>query len=248
MVSVEEARELSSRALKDKLSSTGDMSDAEALRRYREKTQLNKPKDGIRKSLVQRQTETGDDGDAFRASERIVKSTQQVTDSHPPALKARRNKCQEDLDRDAASIFQLDKEMAEFERKLSLIESHRSHCASQRDSLKQVLCDSKLQSAQLVKECGARAAKNRKDADRNDRKVASENLRADRGFASGSGSTCTAREARIRASSRMGSTGGTQLSTLRMDTGALSLATLPNLPTHSANATQTLSQVKSSYL
>ena len=47
------------------------------LRRYREKTQINKAKDGKRVSLMDRQSSNNAQGeDAFKQSERIIKSTE----------------------------------------------------------------------------------------------------------------------------------------------------------------------------
>ena len=58
------------------LNSIEDQDPEEALRRYREQTQLNKPKDGKRVSLMDRQSSGGQQGgDAFKQSERIIRST-----------------------------------------------------------------------------------------------------------------------------------------------------------------------------
>ena len=59
------------------LNAIEDQDPEEALRRYREQTQLNKPKDGKRVSLMDRQSSNNTQGaDAFKQSERIIKSTQ----------------------------------------------------------------------------------------------------------------------------------------------------------------------------
>ena len=55
------------------------LGDEDALARYREQTLLNKPKDGKRKTLMERQSEVGNSGeDAFKMSERIIVNTQKT--------------------------------------------------------------------------------------------------------------------------------------------------------------------------
>ena len=52
-----------------------------AMRAYMEKTQINKDKGGPRRTLVERASDNTQGGaDAFKQSERIIKSTQAMTD------------------------------------------------------------------------------------------------------------------------------------------------------------------------
>ena len=211
----------SKRAGLETLNSLEDQDPEEALRRYREQTALNKPKNGERVSLMDRQSSTNQQGEeAFKQSERIIRSTAAMTDG----LKARRSKCQDEIDRDVASLRLLEKELAEFERKHRVVAaSHAAH-VTERDRLRDVLDDSKHKTAQLTVECSEWRAKNLRDTDRHTKRLATETLRGARGFGCDPGTTCTVKEALSRTRS------GASLAASRRLGKTRSAATLPHLP------------------
>ena len=205
----------------DALNAIEDQDPEEALRRYREQTQLNKPKDGERVSLMDRQSSTNQKGEeAFKQSERIIRSTAAMTDG----LKARRSKCQEGIDNDVAALRLLEKELAEFERKHRAVANSHAARVSERGRLAAVLEDSKHRTRNLTVECSEWRAKNLRDTDRHTKKLASETLRGARGFGCDPGTTCSVKEALSRTRS------GASLAASRRLGKTASAATLPHLP------------------
>ena len=203
------------------LNAIEDQDPEEALRRYREQTQLNKPKDGKRVSLLERQSNSGQSGgDAFKQSERIIKSTAAMTDG----LKERRSKCQDEIDADNEAVMRLDKELAEFERKYKIVVASHDVRVKERDRLRAVLDDSKAKTDQLTVECSEWRAKNLRDTDRHTKRLATETLRGARGFGCDPGTTCTVKEALSRTRS-----GASLAASRKMGTNR-SAATLPHLP------------------
>ena len=169
------------------------LGDEDALARYREQTLLNKPKDGKRKTLMERQSEVGNSGeDAFKMSERIIVNTQKTTDS----LRRRRKLCQDTIDSCAAQIATLDAEIAEFESKLARVNAGWTIRCADRDRCRATLDSSIKQRDALMNECGGWVAKNRIEEDRAYRKLAKQNLQAGRGYNADPGSTYTAKQAR----------------------------------------------------
>ena len=201
------------------LNSIEDQDPEEALRRYREQTQLNKPKDGKRVSLMDRQSSGGQQGgDAFKQSERIIRSTAAMTDG----LKARRSKCQDEIDADREALKMLENQLQEFQRKYDIVAASYDVRVAERDRLRGVLETSKAKTDQLTVECSEWRAKNLRDTDRHTKRLATETLRGARGFGCDPGTTCTVREALSRTRS------GAALAAARKM--GKSAASLPHLP------------------
>ena len=156
--------------------------------------------------------------EAFKQSERIIKSTAAMTDG----LKARRSKCQEEIDKDNMALRLLDKELAEFQRKHRIVTASSKVRCEERDRLQGVLDDSKTKSGELTATCSQWRAKNLRDTDRHTKRLATETLRGARGFGCDPGTTCTVKEALSRTRS------GTSLAASRKM--GRSAQTLPHLP------------------
>lgn len=217
--------------------------DEALLKRYREKTQLNKPAPGIRRSLLERQADSGGNqgSEAFEQSERLIKAAEQMTNS----LKYRRAKCQEAIHANEEAVQQLDARIAAYRHKLDVVRaSYNSRC-EERDRLRLLLADSMEKSASLMLDCGVCRTKSRRDDHLRSRAFATVTLRAERGFSCATGSTCTAKEARER--SLMSKRAASRLSTLSGGSQTAISTSTPSLAPIAA-ASKTLALSKSSFL
>lgn len=183
-------------SLKANLAKLEEESNEQLLKRYQEQTRLNKAEPGVRKSLIERQTDLGkiQGGQAFKQAEQRIKVTEETCAS----LKFRRAKCQEAIDADLAAMHHLDLSIAEYTRKLQVVTAnYKAHC-DERERLKNLIAESKQKSARLMQDCGIWRAKVRRDDHLRSRAFAAEMLRTEKGFSCAQGTTCTLKEAQQR--------------------------------------------------
>ena len=96
------------------------------MRAYMEKTKINKDKGGPRRTLVERASDNTQGGaDAFKQSERIIKSTQAMTDG----LKLKEKTAADEMEADAKEMARLDQRArrvpAEVRRRLPVLRRQR---------------------------------------------------------------------------------------------------------------------------
>ena len=173
-----------------------DEDDPEAaMRAYMEKTKINKDKGGPRRTLVERASDNTQGGaDAFKQSERIIKSTQAMTDG----LKLKRKTAADEMEADAKEMARLDRELDEFRRKYDAVCQSYDDNVAKRNHLRATLADAKRQMDDMQTTCGEWAARNRRDQYKFNSKLVSEELRELRGYSVEPGSTCTRKEAQSR--------------------------------------------------
>ena len=166
-----------------------------AMRAYMEKTQINKDKGGPRRTLVERASDNTQGGaDAFKQSERIIKSTQAMTDG----LKLKRKTAADEMEADSKEMARLDRELDEFRRKYDAVCQSYDDNVAKRNHLRATLADAKKQMDDMQTTCGEWAARNRRDQYKFNSKLVSEELRELRGYSVEPGSTCTRKEAQSR--------------------------------------------------
>ena len=166
-----------------------------AMRAYMEKTQINKDKGGPRRTLVERASDNTQGGaDAFKQSERIIKSTQAMTDG----LKLKRKTAADEMEADSKEMARLDRELDEFRRKYDAVCQSYDDNVAKRNHLRATLADAKRQMDDMQTTCGEWAARNRRDQYKFNSKLVSEELRELRGYSVEPGSTCTRKEAQSR--------------------------------------------------
>ena len=166
-----------------------------AMRAYMEKTKINKDKGGPRRTLVERASDNTQGGaDAFKQSERIIKSTQAMTDG----LKLKRKTAADEMEADSKEMARLDRELDEFRRKYDAVCQSYDDNVAKRNHLRATLADAKRQMDDMQTTCGEWAAHNRRDQYKFNSKLVSEELRELRGYSVEPGSTCTRKEAQSR--------------------------------------------------
>ena len=166
-----------------------------AMRAYMEKTKINKDKGGPRRTLVERASDNTQGGaDAFKQSERIIKSTQAMTDG----LKLKRKTAADEMEADEKEMARLDRELDEFRRKYDAVCQSYDDNVAKRNHLRATLADAKRQMDDMQTTCGEWAARNRRDQYKFNSKLVSEELRELRGYSVEPGSTCTRKEAQSR--------------------------------------------------
>jgi hypothetical protein len=166
-----------------------------AMRAYMEKTKINKDAGGPRRTLVERASDSTQGGaDAFKQSERIIKSTQAMTDG----LKLKRKTAGDEMVADTKEMARLDKELDEFRRKHDRVCAQYANNVAKRDQLRATLADAKRQTDDMTRTCGTWAAKNTHKKMQLDSKAATDLLREVRGFGVEPASTCTRAEAQAR--------------------------------------------------
>ena len=165
------------------------------MRAYMEKTKINKDKGGPRRTLVERASDNTQGGaDAFKQSERIIKSTQAMTDG----LKLKRKTAADEMEADSKEMARLDRELDEFRRKYDAVCQSYDDNVAKRNHLRATLADAKRQMDDMQTTCGEWAARNRRDQYKFNSKLVSEELRELRGYSVEPGSTCTRKEAQSR--------------------------------------------------